>query len=120
MAQENHRGGEQKMSDICARRHRGNAESRDANKIAQRSKSECRGLLYAWFQAQGLAGGTCHEASVSTGIRYTTCSARISELKAEGFLVPTGERRKTPTGAGAAVLKAVKPEPKANQKSFGF
>jgi hypothetical protein len=41
---------------------------------------------------------------VSLGLRYTTASARCSELKADGVIVTSGERRPTQTGSMAAVL----------------
>ena len=94
-------------SDVCARRHRGNPESRAANARVHRAKYECRTAVYAWILEQGSAGATCEEVSRALGMRYTTALGRISELKADGWLVPAGRTRKTSTGATAGVLRAV-------------
>jgi len=93
--------------DVCARRHRGNPQSRAANVRVHRAKYECRAAVYAWILEQGSAGATCEEVSRALGMRYTTTSGRISELKADGWLVPAGKTRKTSTGATAGVHRAV-------------
>jgi hypothetical protein len=104
---------EARASDITIRRNRGNAESAAANERMRLRKPELRDQIYAWFLYQGAAGATCFEASQATGIRYTTMSARISELKADRWLAPLLDRdgrkmrRKTVSGDGAAVLRAV-------------
>jgi hypothetical protein len=103
------------MSDICANRHQGNAESSAANKRVAPKKADLREMLRQWFVFRGSAGGTCEEASVALGMRYTTCSARISELKADktlvGVLSADGKqvRKKTSGGSSAAVLRAQTP-----------
>jgi hypothetical protein len=96
----------QELPDICRLKHGRNALSEAANKRVHRSKYELRELLYQWVLMQGNRGGTCEEASNALGVRYTTASARLSELKADRWLVPTGERRKTTGGSSAAVLRA--------------
>jgi hypothetical protein len=60
-----------------------------------------------WFFERGSVGATCEQASIAIGIRYTTASARVSELKAEGLLVFTGERQPTSGRSVAAMLRAV-------------
>lgn len=89
------------MSDVCARRHRGSAESRAANERVQASKSYDRAMIWSYVNKNGPA--TSKEISSALHMGYTTVSARTSELKAEDWLRPTGERRD-----GAAVLRAVK------------
>jgi hypothetical protein len=49
-------------------------------------------------------GLICEEAERLLGMRHQTCSARFSEMKRDGLLVVTGERRKTSTGCRADVL----------------
>lgn len=99
--------------DVCARKHRGNPESAAANARAHTAKYETRALIYNWLLIAGSRGGTCWEISRETGMAYTTCSARLSELKAEAWVAPARGadekvlRRKTSTGSWAAVLRAV-------------
>jgi len=64
-------------------------------------------MIYEWFAIQGSAGSTCERAAHELGVRYTTCSGRISELKADGWIVATGARSKTSGGSSCAVLRAV-------------
>lgn len=76
--------------------------------------------VYCWILEQGSVGATCEEVSNALRMRYTTASARISELKRDGWLVQQirqgesgakwGVRRKTASGSYAAVLRAVRPE----------
>ena len=92
--------------DICRVRHAGNPESELANVRVGPTKYECRTLIHEFFIMKGRAGATCEQASRELGVRYTTASARISELKAERWLVPTGKRQKTTGGSSAAILRA--------------
>lgn len=89
--------------DICRRKHGGNTESEAAN--LQTNKERDRARLIAELKQ---APRTCYELSQITGIPYTTCSARCSELREKGTAVPTGEKRPTGTGSLAAVLGLVK------------
>jgi hypothetical protein len=93
------------MNDVCASRHLGSPESELANARVESSKAELRYRIVKWFFEHGPA--TCEEAHRGMEIRYSTMSARISELKADGLLAATGERRCTSGGSPAAVLKAV-------------
>lgn len=95
------------LPDVCRGRHGGSAESEAANRRVHRAKYELRSLLYHFVLHRGGTGATCEEASRELGMRYTTASARLSELKADGWLEPTGERRKTAGGSSAAVLRAL-------------
>lgn len=92
------------MKDICARRHMGSAESIAANVAVHENKSELRRRVLAYVRFVGAS--TCEEVSGALDIPYQTVSARCSELKAEGFLVKTGDRRQTTSGCSAAVLRA--------------
>ena len=51
-------------------------------------------------------GMTCDEAEELTGLRHQTCSARVRELVLKGFIVDSGNRRKTRSGRGARVYVA--------------
>ena len=83
--------------DICARRHRGNAESIAANP-SQFCKSKNRDDILRFLREAGPK--TSKEINFALMMGYTTVSARLSELKAMQLIEPTGERRE-----GAAVVR---------------
>lgn len=91
--------------DVCASRHRGNELSQLAHARVAPHASALRGSIYDWLLSHGPA--TCEEIANALGLRYTTVSARASELKARGRIIATDQRRATETGCSAAVLKAV-------------
>lgn len=93
------------LNDICANRHRGNSASVAANERIAPSKLEIRRRIYQWFLEKAADGATGKDVTRCMGLAYTTASARLSELKADGWLVDTGKRRE-----GAAVLRAVSAE----------
>ncbi len=86
------------MSDVCARRHRGSAESVNANAAIGPHKGELRERILARLRFPGPA--TVKEISSDLNIHYTTVSARLSELKADRLIEKTGERRE-----GCAVVR---------------
>lgn len=92
--------------DICRGRHRGNDESEEAHEKVMHSKKDMQHILWAQVAIYGPI--TCQELSEKTGIAYTTCSARLSELKRDGRLWKVGTR-KTRSGASAALLSITKP-----------
>lgn len=88
--------------DICSNRHKGNANSFLANlRVAGRKHSLCDRIYLSLYQN---GPQTCEQLSLRLGIRYTTCSGRVSELKAEKLIWETGEQRETTAGATASVL----------------
>lgn len=121
--------------DICANRHGGNAESVAANKRVTPTKAELRISIYDYIASRGAEGATTEEVSIALGIRYTTASARISELEADRWVRKAG-RRPTSGGSTAAVLQALSrvnrsqvrtrryaprvPQPPATQLSLGL
>ncbi len=88
--------------DITARKHGGNAESEEAN--LRTNKARDRARIITLLREREL---TCEEVSLALSMPYTTCSARLSELKKDGLAVATGERRPTRSGSPAAVLRLV-------------
>jgi len=88
------------MTDICQSRHRGNPESVAANeRVDWFKKNDClriREYLKFWGPR------TCKELEVEMRMKHQTASARLSELKADGWVVKTGKRRE-----GAAEVRAV-------------
>ena len=87
--------------DICANRHRGNTESRAANVRTDKERDAARILDY--LRRKGDA--TCDEAEQALAMSHQTTSARFSDLKYAGRIVPT-ERRRTRTGSWAQAWKA--------------
>lgn len=83
-------------NDICARNHGGNEQSVDANRVTSKHKDKLRILDYL----RSVVDSTCDEAEKALGLSHQTCSARFSELKKEGRIVPT-VKRSTPTGCKA-------------------
>jgi hypothetical protein len=96
------------MRDICARKHGGVSTSRDAFAgTPQEIRLEQSRMIYKLVRSSSTGPGwgvTCEEASDTLKMRYTTASARISELLADGFIEDTGLRRPTRSGASARVL----------------
>lgn len=90
-------------TDICANRHGGNAESVAANKRTDKERDAGR-IIYLLNECGDF---TCEEVSNHLGMRYTTVSARMSELKRDGLIEPT-TRRKTRTGATAMAWRVKK------------
>ena len=94
------------LEDLCSRKHRGSPESEAAHAVVVPRKAELHALILgelAWLAEVG-AGGTCEELSQALQMRYTTCSARCSELLKAGRIRKSGARRPTSTGCLAAVL----------------
>lgn len=89
--------------DICANRHGYNAHSFLANLRVAGRKHTLRERVYLSLADDGPQ--TCEQLSERLGMRYTTCSARIAELKAERWVVCSGAQRKTSGGTNAAVLR---------------
>lgn len=88
--------------DITSKNHGGNKQSRAANKLTNKKKH--RAMIYAYLARKGMRGATVYEITQALGIRHQTASARCSELKADKIIIPSGEKRKTETGASASVL----------------
>jgi predicted Rossmann fold nucleotide-binding protein DprA/Smf involved in DNA uptake len=86
--------------DICENRHGGNAESRDAFSQVEPKIGDLHEQLLRALASRDL---TSKELVRVTGLRYTTVSARLSELKLIGRIATTGARRE-----GAAVITLVK------------
>lgn len=86
-------------TDICARKHGGAPTSREAfDSTPDEIRKEQAQRIYRLVRRRRV---TTEEASIALGMRYTTASARISELLADGFIIDCGERRPTKTGRSA-------------------
>jgi hypothetical protein len=94
------------MSDITRNYHRGNPRSAEAHENTKRRKARDELNILRLLHAHP-AGLICDEAEVLLSMSHQTCSARFSEMKAKGWLEPTGERRLTRSGSYADVIRAV-------------
>jgi|TARA_R100000482_G_C5127291_1_gene149522 hypothetical protein len=81
-----------------------NNESREAAESIAKSAPALRYRIESWIKSKGDRGATSDEVLVHFDIAYQTGSARVTELKQAGKLVPSGRRRRTRTGRWAAVL----------------
>lgn len=91
--------------DICAGRHKGAETSTEAFQSTPDSKRQRQRIsVLNHIHDQGGSGATCEETSISLGIPYTACSARVSELLRDGAIHFTKARRKTTHGKPARVL----------------
>ena len=94
-------------ADPTANYHGGNRESVEAHESIAPRKRILRTQVVAYVAGREFAGGaTVDEIEQGLGLTHQTVSARVTEAKARGELVPTGYRRKTRSGRYAAVLKA--------------
>lgn len=84
--------------------HGGNQESNDAHRSVVKTKQLTRDRIVKWVGQRGSRGATCDEVEAVSSLPHQTVSARITEAKALGLLVPSGEKRKTRSGRNAAVL----------------
>lgn len=92
--------------DICAARHRGAPTSIEAHERVRSRKAAVRLEVLRFIIKRDYDGATIEEVSSALKLRYTTCSARCAELKADGLIHATYRRRRTSSGATAAVLMA--------------
>lgn len=91
--------------DVCANNHGGNEESRAANRRTNKEVDRARILDF-------MATRPGKEAHVKELIReldlkHQTASARLSDLKAAGVIVPVKNKRRE----GCGVVRLAEPEP---------
>lgn len=92
--------------DITIRRNQGSKYSRKANEATQPAKESRRVIVLKRIQQKAHYGATVEELSQDLNLRYTSASARVSELKADKLIFDSGRSRRTSTGCQAAVLVA--------------
>jgi predicted alternative tryptophan synthase beta-subunit len=68
----------------------------------EESASTLRAVVYNYIIEHD--GATYWEIHEATGLRYSTVGARLSELKRDGRIMASGQRRKNPSGRWADVL----------------
>lgn len=91
-------------SDVCARKHGGNSESKAAFDSVSEHLSESQHLVYKHIRWAG--GLTVDELSDAMGTTPNAVSGRVTELRIKGKIKKRG-KRKTRSGCSAAVWVAV-------------
>ena len=88
--------------DITANYHRGNPESVQAHAdTPPETRERQRARVVNYIRDHGPA--TCDEVMAALDMTHQACSPRFTELRRDGVLVHTGERRNTRSGRPAAV-----------------
>ena len=112
------------LDDITRNRHKGNAESEEANTKIHPTKEATRLAIYGYAATQKEDGVLADEVAEAFHCTHNHVAPRISELKREGRLVPIGKRRRTRAGSWARVLvtdrvyEAMQPKPKGQAELF--
>lgn len=94
---------EQAELDICASRHKGNAQSAAAFESIKPTLTARRKEVLEVVRRLETATG--EEVADAMGVQVNVISGRLSDLKREGFIVPTGITRKTRGGNSAMSLR---------------
>lgn len=92
--------------DVCASRHKGAETSEAAHERGRGGHEATRLQILEYVRGRGQLGATCEEISEALELRYTTASARCSELLAAGDVVRIGATRPTSSGSPASVVVA--------------
>lgn len=99
--------------DVTRNRHQGNPQSEAAHRRNKSRSFTQRITIFGVLRETWLRktdGLTVEEISRVLDMRYTAVSARVSELKREGLVMPSGKTRPTETGSQAAVIIPVTKE----------
>lgn len=89
------------MPDICAGYHGGNEFSTEAHESVAFDKKRQSRLILDFLRDRN---AICEEVEHALGMKHQTASARISELKKAGLIVPVG-RGNTTSGRTAAIYQ---------------
>jgi len=92
------------MKDICENRHGGNSESVEANASMSTAKVIQGFRIAEFIHGCGERGATAEEVEIGLKMSRSSASARMSELKELGIVVPSSERRRTSSGRLARVI----------------
>jgi len=97
--------------------------SHEAFRKTKSGQKALRTLVYNAFLRAGDEGRTSKEVELELQRSHESVSARVHELLRQGFLVPSGQTRKNPSGMMAQVLvvpskvrEGNEPTPKASVK----
>lgn len=93
--------------DICENRHGGNLESAEAYySTPDEHRRRQRAVIQSFAKLNGSHGITTDEVAQYLSVPPNSVSGRLSELKRDGLLVETKNRRPTRMGKMARVLIA--------------
>lgn len=79
--------------------------SQAAAEAIEPAKGTLQRVVLEWFRHRGEQGGTDEEGIHETGIAASTWRPRRIELCRDGFVINSGEERKTLSGRQATVWK---------------
>ena len=92
-------------NDICENRHGGADTSVEAFESTPESyREETRLRILKAINDHGGRGATADEIEIQLDLPAQTGSARMSELKRDGYIIDSGERRLTRRGKKARVM----------------
>ena len=86
--------------------YREQTTSRAAARVVAAGAGALRERVFAVIRAAGARGLTADEAAAALGETILCIRPRVSELRAEGRIEPTGERRKNDSGLSAKAWRA--------------
>ena len=89
------------LFDVCAGRHRGNEQSRAANKIVKKDAYYRSIVMY--LERAGERGATTEEMAAAFGVGPHCISGRVTELLAAEIITRAGDTRPTKSGSPASV-----------------
>lgn len=95
---------QQQDPDLCRSHHHGDRESEAA--FLSWDKAAWRDRVLKFIEAAD--GATPDEAAATYGCDVTTVRPRFTELKAQGLIYATGQKRPTKSGCMAKVYKVSK------------
>lgn len=90
--------------DVTSTKHRGNRQSVKAAVEGEHRRPSQKRRIWLYIHERGESGATVEEISNELTMRYTTVSARCSEMKTEGIIKASGRTRQTETRSDADVL----------------
>lgn len=89
------------LDDICRNKHHDDPESVAAHKTGDKLRD--RMLAFEFIRSRGEHGATADEFAASIDRQLNQVSGRFSELKRDGKIVASGEKRPTRNGSAAKV-----------------
>jgi hypothetical protein len=92
------------FDDVTVNYHGGNSESVAAKELSMENAARDRSRIFKLARGRSDYGITCDEAECLLGLSHQTCSARFSELKRDGALIPTNLTRRTRHNSPARVM----------------
>lgn len=90
--------------------HGGNQESTEAfGSVSQEGRAHQLAKVVGYIRSCGPAGATSDEVEAALGLLHQGCSARFTDAKRQGLIVPNGLRRATRAGRMAKAFTTPPP-----------